>query len=323
MNRWCARAWVAGLLVLLAACSDSEPPVEPESGAEPLAPMPQAQSRDADAAYYDELRERWFELEHALHQPPETASGSEAPDPADPVQPIAEPLAASPRVRPALAIVIDDVGHNLRQGQRLIALPQPVALAILPHTQAARQLATEAAAAGQTVMLHQPMENGAGLSIGPGGLYSGMPRAEMQQLLSSNLDSFSPVAGINNHMGSRLTAERDAMQAVMQVLHERGLFFIDSRTTHHTQAAFAAEAAGVPHLSRDVFLDNERTAQAIGSAFDRALELARTQGSALIIGHPYPQTIEFLEARLAADLWQSEGVQVVSVEELLARRYRR
>lgn len=317
MSRWFARGWMAGLLVLLAACSDPEPPVEFQ--AEPLTPMPHAQTRDADAAYYDELRERWFELEHASRLPPETGSGSA--DPAPPIEPTPEPLASSPRGRPALAIVIDDVGHNLRQGQRLIALPQPVALAILPHTQAARQLATEAAAAGQTAMLHQPMENGAGLSIGPGGLYSGMSRAEMQQLLSSNLDSFSPVAGINNHMGSRLTAERDAMDAVMQILRERGLFFIDSRTTHHTQAAFAAEAAGVPHLSRNVFLDNERSAEAIGRAFDRALELARREGTALVIGHPYPQTLAFLEWRLAGDLWEIEGVEIVSVDELLARKY--
>lgn len=318
MSRWFARGWMAGLLVLLAACSDPEPPVE--SPAEPLAAVPQI--RDADAAYYDELRERWFELEHASRQSAQTGSGPAAPDPAEPVLPIEdtpEPLASSPRGRPALAIVIDDVGHNLRQGQRLIALPQPVALAILPHTQAARQLATEAAASGQTVMLHQPMENGAGLSIGPGGLYSGMARAEMQQLLSSNLDSFSPVAGVNNHMGSRLTAERDAMDAVMQILRERGLFFIDSRTTHHTQAAFAAEAAGVPHLSRDVFLDNDRDPAAISRAFNRALEVAKREGRALLIGHPYPQTLEFLERRLAGDLLAEEGVEVVDVVELLGR----
>lgn len=328
MSRCCARGWMTGLLMLLAACSDPEPPVEPT--AEPAAPVPHVQSRDADAAYYDELRERWFELEHASPQPPESEAGSapSAPvDPAPPAEAVAESPASSspssPLSRPVLAIVIDDVGHNLRQGQRLIALPQPVTLAILPHTQAARQLATEAAAAGQTVMLHQPMENGAGLSIGPGGLYSGMPRAEMQQQLNSNLDSFSPVVGINNHMGSRLTAEREAMDAVMQVLRERGLFFIDSRTTHHTQAAFAAEAAGVPHLSRNVFLDNERSAEAIGRAFDRALELARREGSALVIGHPYAQTLAFLEWRLAGDLWESEGVDIVSVEELLARKYSR
>lgn len=316
MSRWFARGWMTGLLMLLATCSDPEPP------AEPAAPAPHVQSRDADAAYYDELRERWFELEHASRQPAQSGSDSAAPGPAEPVPPIEptpEPLASSPRGRPALAIVIDDVGHNLRQGQRLIALSQPVALAILPHTQAARQLATEAAASGQTVMLHQPMENGAGLSIGPGGLYSGMARAEMQQLLSSNLDSFSPVAGVNNHMGSRLTAERDAMDAVMQILRERGLFFIDSRTTHHTQAAFAAEAAGVPHLSRDVFLDNDRDPAAISRAFNRALEVAKREGRALLIGHPYPQTLEFLERRLAGDLLAEEGVEVVDVVELLGR----
>src|SRR5690606_2541600 len=98
-----------------------------------------------------------------------------------------------------------------------------------------------------------------------------------------------------------------------------GLFFIDSRTTAQTQAAIAAGAAGVPHLSRQVFLDNQRTPEAIGQAFDQALAIARRTGTAVMIGHPYPQTIDYLERRLTEDMPAIEGVQVVSVEELLGR----
>lgn len=299
--------WVIALLALvLAACSDSEPP----------APEPEKSTVDAPV--------------QRPADPPTDALGDQLPlqpelPPTLPpiVEPVIEQQAAAMAGIPAVAIVIDDVGHNLSHGRRLLALPDPVALAILPYTQAAQQLADEAVQAGRTVMLHQPMENGTGLSIGPGGLYSGMSGAALRQTLQTNLDSFTHIRGINNHMGSRLTGERQAMDEVMQLLDERDLFFIDSRTTHHTQAAFAAEAAGVQHLSRDVFLDNERTAEAIGNAFNRALELARKQGSALIIGHPYPQTIEFLEQRLAGDIFEREGVRVVSVEELLARKYLR
>lgn len=316
MSRWL----IALLAVLLAACSEPAPePPAPDTAQITTETLEQTVERWANEAYRDQLRVRWLELEHALYSQPEPVPEAQPVEPptAD-VEPRPGPVADSP----AIAIIIDDVGHNLAYGRRLLALPVPVTLAILPHTQAAQRLADEAAAANQTVILHQPMENGAGLSIGSGGLYSRMSASEVRQTLQANLDSFTHIRGVNNHMGSRLTSDRAAMDPVMQVLRERGLYFVDSRTTHHTQAAFAAEAAGVPNLSRDVFLDNERTAQAIGSAFDRALELARKQGSALIIGHPYPQTIEFLERRLAADLWHSEGVRVVSVEELLARRYR-
>ena len=318
-----SRRWVvlAGLLGLLAACGDPEPP-PPEP--EPVETLSESAQRRADDAYHDQLRARWFELEHAQRNRPQPEQ--QPPAPQDSLPPAAVPPAVGQvppltGALPAIAILIDDVGHNLSQGRRLLALPAPVALAILPHTLAAQRLAEEAAALGRTVILHQPMENGAGLSIGPGGLYSAMDATELRQILGANLDSFTPIHGMNNHMGSRLTAERGAMDEVMRVLGERGLFFIDSRTTHHTQAAFAAEAAGVRHLSRDVFLDNQRTHAAINQAFNRALELARKQGSALMIGHPYPQTIEFLEQRLAEDLQQEEGVQVVSVEELMERRY--
>ena len=316
------RQWLVLLLALgLAACGDPDTPA-PER--EPVSDetFDEATERRADAAHMDELRARWIELEHAQHQPaPATEPPPEPDQPsvALPSEPVSAPVSGMAGEYPAIAILIDDVGHSLTQGRRLLALPEPVSLAILPHTQAARTLAEEAAARGRTVILHQPMENGAGLSIGPGGLYSGMPAAELQQVLRTNLDSFGHIRGLNNHMGSRLTAERPAMDQVMQVLRERELFFIDSRTTHHTQAAFAAEAAGVPHLSRNVFLDNERSAEAIGRAFDRALEVARREGQALVIGHPYPQTLEFLEWRLSGDLVAEEGVEVVDVVELLGR----
>lgn len=310
-----------GLLALLAACSEPEPPPpEPPQDITPVPTLDAAAQRQADAAYYNQLRARWLELEHAERSSPEpeTEQPVVAVPPAEKKPPV--PAAPVPSgATPALAIVIDDVGHNLHHGRRLLALPAPVTLAILPHTQAAQRLAEEAAAQGRSVILHQPMENGAGLSIGPGGLYNGMQPDELRQVLQNNLDSFAPILGLNNHMGSRLTAERQAMDEVMQVLRERNLFFIDSRTTHHTQAAFAAEAAGVPHLSRDVFLDNDRDPAAIARAFSRALEVARREGRALLIGHPYPQTLEFLEWRLAGDLLAEEGVEVVDVVELLGR----
>lgn len=307
---------IAGLLaLLLAACSEPQDPPAPDPDiADPELQLPAGEPLVDD---FHELRSRWLELERPAltrpeHEPlPDVVA---SPPPATPTAP-AEPQDSTP----AVAIIIDDVGHNLRQGRRLIALPLPVALAILPQTLAAEQLAREAVAAGRTVLLHQPMENGAGLSIGPGGMYSGMSRERLQAQLRSNLDSLPGVRGVNNHMGSRLTAEREPMDWVMQVLRERGLFFIDSRTTAQTQAAIAAGAAGVPHLSRQVFLDNQRTPQAIGQAFDQALAIARRTGTAVMIGHPYPQTIDYLERRLTEDMPAIEGVRVVSVEELLGR----
>ncbi|WP_226944605.1 divergent polysaccharide deacetylase family protein [Pseudomonas sp. FME51] len=314
---------MAGLfmLVLIGCGEPDDPPAADTEQAITEQVAGAVDTLQSDAAYYDELRARWLQLEHAVDAEPEPEGRPAVPLPEIvEVQPATAP-ASAPDATPVIGIIIDDVGHSLIRGRRLIALPAPVALAILPHTQSAQRLASEAGAAGKTVMLHQPMENGAALPIGQGGLYAEMDRAELEATLQANLNSFIPIQGLNNHMGSRLTGEREAMDWVMQVLGARGLFFIDSRTSPATQAAFAAEAHGVRHLSRDVFLDNERTAAAIDAAFQRALKLARKQGAALIIGHPYPETLDYLEQRLPG-LKQDEGVVVVSVEELLARKYR-
>lgn len=310
------------LLMLLSGCGEPDAP-EQERADEPLVTLPlelpAPEPARQDDAHYDELRARWLELEHAARPP--AAAEDDIPEPAaEPVEPPPIPV-TDPGATPAIGIIIDDVGHHLSRGRRLIALPVPVALAILPHTQSADALAAEATAAGRTVMLHQPMENGAALPIGPGGLYSDMERGELERILRANLDSVAAIRGLNNHMGSRLTSDRQAMDWVMPILAERGLFFVDSRTSAATQAAFAAEAAGVRHLSRDVFLDNDRSAAGLEAAFQRALVLARQRGTALVIGHPYPETLAYLERRLP-DLQRQEGVEVVSVEELLARKYR-
>ncbi|WP_235827305.1 divergent polysaccharide deacetylase family protein [Pseudomonas abyssi] len=306
---------LAGLLLAaLAACSDdsAEQPPAPTAADKPVqqvAPLPLPPE--------------------PLVIPPENIppgvpdAPAEAPPelpgtvPADAVEPpVSEPLPAAPAL-PRLAIVIDDVGQSLTTGRRVLALPGPVALAILPLLPHSQTLASEAAAAGKPVMLHLPMENMAGLSIGPGGLTTTMPEAEFRSRLQQALNAFSPIQGVNNHMGSRLTADRQRMDWLMQVLAERQLFFVDSRTTAQTQAAFAAEAAQVPHVSRDIFLDNVRSEAEIDHEFRLVLARARKQGSAVLIGHPYPETLAYLERRLPQ--LEAEGVQLVSVQVLLER----
>ncbi|WP_022964773.1 divergent polysaccharide deacetylase family protein [Halopseudomonas pelagia] len=307
-----ALVWL--LALLLAACGDSESPSPDQSAEQPDSPagIPAPRITPPDVVAARPLSEK-LHIDHT--------GGVETPGFSSGI--IREPAAVPAALvddRPQLAIVIDDVGHSYVQGRRIIDLPVPVALAILPQTHSAARLAKEAHAQGQAVMLHLPMENGAGLPIGPGGLYSGMPREELRASLNDSLGRFAPIQGVNNHMGSRLTAERAPMDWVMAELQQRGLFFIDSRTTAQTQAAFAADAAGVRNLSRDVFLDNQREPEAIHRAFQRGLALARKNGSALLIGHPYPQTLDYLE-RWLPGLADREGVQVVSVQALLERKY--
>ncbi|WP_432697028.1 divergent polysaccharide deacetylase family protein [Marinobacterium sp. YM272] len=209
------------------------------------------------------------------------------------------PLWAAPVVdRPRLVLIIDDVGSSLEKGRAALALPGPITYAILPFRTYSRELSQEASAQGKEVILHAPMANTRQLELGPGGLTPAQTREQLQQQLSDSLDAVPEAIGVNNHMGSLLTQLDEPMGWVMEVIHKRGLFFIDSRTTASTRAMSIAQAAGVPSAERNVFLDNDRSIEAITGEFRRAVELALNEGRAVVIGHPYPETLAVLQTLL-------------------------
>jgi polysaccharide deacetylase 2 family uncharacterized protein YibQ len=194
------------------------------------------------------------------------------------------------------AIIIDDLGADLQAARQLLALPYPLTFSILPHLRASRETAAEVRRAGHEVMLHLPMEPQPGphVSPGEGEIGIGMTSFEIEQILESDLASVPQAAGVNNHMGSRATADPRLMAAVMRALAARHLYFVDSRTTAASVALAEARRQGLPAFYRSVFLDDtESVPYTLGQLrqFRRVLE---NQGTALAIGHPYPTTIAAL-----------------------------
>jgi polysaccharide deacetylase 2 family uncharacterized protein YibQ len=216
-----------------------------------------------------------------------------------------------------IAIVIDDLGINLGEGRRALRLPGPVTAAILPHQTHSRQLALESRQAGKEVLLHLPMPGANGHDAGAGMVEPDMPAGELRAMLDYNLESVPHAVGVNNHMGSELTRLPEPMRRVMLELARRKLFFLDSMTSPRSVAAMEARAAGLPAVVRDVFLDNDRDPAAIEREFDRLLALARQRGTAVAIGHPYPETLAVLERRLP--LLRATGVELVPLSSLLPR----
>jgi polysaccharide deacetylase 2 family uncharacterized protein YibQ len=211
------------------------------------------------------------------------------------------PLQADPALllRPAtVVIIIDDLGHQMNSGMRALALPGKVTLAILPHTPGARQIAERATAAGKEVMLHAPMSTIHHKPLGLGGLTNEMTRQDFQETLSLSLRSTPHARGVSNHMGSYLTGQRQPMVWLMQELAQRGLYFVDSRTSANTVAARTAEEFHIPTLSRQVFLDNEPSLEAIANRFEEVLELASRDGLGVAIGHPHDSTLQYLQQTL-------------------------
>jgi polysaccharide deacetylase 2 family uncharacterized protein YibQ len=218
---------------------------------------------------------------------------------------------------PAIGIIIDDLGYSLADGERALALPGAVTYSILPRTPLASTLSQRAAVLGKDVLMHLPMEAEHGnQQLGPGAIILGMSREEVVQTMIDNLATVPDAIGVNNHMGSVLTAELEPMTWVMQALREHGnLMYVDSRTTPRTVAARAASAQQLPFLDRDVFLDNESGYDYARQQFLALISHARRHGHALAIGHPRPGTLRVLEEFLP-DI-ERQGVRLIGLQELL------
>jgi len=231
--------------------------------------------------------------------------------------PMAMPAALPEDHRARIAIVLDDMGPNRPALARASRLPPAVSFAFLPYARDARGMAAAARAAGRTVLMHMPMEPMGDADPGPGALLLSLDPAERDRRLVAALSAFDQLDGVNNHMGSRITADRPAMDAGMARLKGRELFFLDSRTTGATTAADAARQAGLPTLSRDVFLDPDGTGEEAHDQLQRSLDIADRTGQVIAIGHPHRLTLDALEAFVAR--LDRTRFRLVGLEELVAR----
>ncbi len=214
-----------------------------------------------------------------------------------------------------LVIIIDDIGYQRGNGETAIDLPGKLNYAVLPYTPHGRELAERAHQRGKEVLLHAPMSNLRNKPLGRGALTRELSREQFSATLTAALAQIPHVRGVNNHMGSALTQQRTQMRWLMDELARRQLYFVDSRTDRRTVAAAVATERQVPNLSRQVFLDNQRSRQAIAERFQHLTRLAREQGLAVGIGHPYPETIAFLREVLPG--LQQDGFRLALASEVL------
>jgi len=221
---------------------------------------------------------------------------------------------------PMIAIVIDDVGIDRRRSSKIMAMHGPFTLSFLSYAQDLRQQTTKAHKAGHELFLHMPMEPfGDGYDPGPDVLLTSMTPMEIQSRLSQSLGSFNGYVGINNHMGSKFTADAKGMSVVMAELKKRGLLFLDSLTSGKSVAAKVATSAGVPNLTRHVFLDNSPKPADIDEQIRRLEKLAKKHGSAIAIGHPRETTIQALQTWLPT--LENKGIQLVPLSTLAKIKY--
>jgi uncharacterized protein len=221
--------------------------------------------------------------------------------------------------RAQVAIVLDDMGLSQFRSDRAISLPRPITLAILPYGNHLDGLVARARTAGHEILLHLPMEpNSEDADPGPNALLTGLPLAELDRRIATNLLRLDGYVGVNNHMGSRFTASEREMRRVMRALRARGLLFLDSLTTGKSTGFRLAREYGIPTMVRDIFLDNDRDPAKIRQQLALTAATAREHGHAIAIGHPYPETLDALEGWLPG--LRARGLILVPISALLKQR---
>lgn len=217
-----------------------------------------------------------------------------------------------------LVIIIDDIGNNYKLGNAMVELEGPLTLAFLPHTPHSKSLALKAHQQHKEIILHAPMQNSKSTPLGPGALTEKLSKKEFQQTLNYAIDSIPHVQGINNHMGSALTQNKQAMQWVMETLQDEHLYFIDSLTSPKSVAYQQALNYHLPALRRHIFLDNDTNTEALTKQWNKALKIAKKTGRAILIGHPYAESHAFLKQELPK--LAGQNIELIPASQLLLQQ---
>ena len=225
---------------------------------------------------------------------------------------------------PLVAVVIDDMGINQSRTKDIISLQAPLTSSFLTYGKNLAQLAADAKKAGHEIMIHVPMEPKVKANLAPDTLLTEMNTQTVEDIFENMLIKFNEISvrGINNHMGSKFTEDKEKLGIVMNILKQRKMFFLDSKTTASSKGRELAMEDGVDYAARDVFLDNENDYNYIMKQLALTENIARKKGFAVAICHPKSQTylalkdwLKTLGSKNIRLVHVSEIVQAVNVEQ--------
>ena len=210
------------------------------------------------------------------------------------------PMPKPTGVLPKTAIIIDDIGYDQVIAEKFIQLGEPFTLSLLPFGPFTEKIAKRAADMGFELMLHLPMEPKEYPTIkpGPGGLLTSMSPDDLIAQLESDINAVPGAKGVNNHMGSKMTANSPQMYQIFTVLKSKNLYFVDSLTSSESVAESSARLFKVPFAERDVFLDHVQDPDFIRGQIDLLIRIAEKYGTSVGIGHPHEVTYQVIDQML-------------------------
>ena len=221
-------------------------------------------------------------------------------------------------LKPKISIVVDDLGDNSIIAKKILSLPGKLTAAILPNTPHAKSISNFANNKGHDIIMHLPMEAFTRPDLlGPGALFANMDKSTFSNTFDQDAASIPHIIGFNNHMGSLLTENKEKMGWLMDRAKSNNLFFLDSKTSEDSIAEYIALKEGVPTISRDVFLDHNKQNDALLRQFNLSKSIAKRKGHVVIICHPYPETLTFLQNHIES---LDEEFELVGLSELLSTK---
>ena len=228
-----------------------------------------------------------------------------------------EPVLEARQYKGKIAIIIDDCGADMSSVRTLLNTGLPFSYAILPNKEFSSDVLEMVKSKGRVPLLHLPMEplSRSAMSEGSRTVLTGTSAATQQSLVRKHLSSLPGVVGVNNHQGSKATADKATMKAVLQVLKNEKMFFVDSRTNSASVARDMAKQMGVATARNDIFLDNSSNMEDIRKQIYKAFVMAEKNGSAIAICHARPNTAKCWQ--LYAEEFKKSGITFVPVNKLL------
>jgi polysaccharide deacetylase 2 family uncharacterized protein YibQ len=227
----------------------------------------------------------------------------------------------SPELSPKrLAVVIDDFGNGMAGTEEMMALQIPFTAAVMPFLPTTKRDAEWAHRLGHNVIVHLPMEplHGKSSWLGPGAITTNLSTAEIRARVNAAIDDVPYAVGINNHMGSKATADSRVMQVVLEVCLQRGLFFLDSRTNYRSVIGKISEQIGVKSMNNQIFLDEQYNTTHIVKQISRISTYFGKHDECIVIGHVGPPGKKTAEALKQAQAQLAKNIEFVSLQQMIA-----
>lgn len=216
-----------------------------------------------------------------------------------------------------VSVVIDDMGISPNHTKEILSIKAPLSSSFLTYGQNLEEYTKEAVEAGHEILVHVPMEPKVAADLAPDTLMVSMTDDEIRAAFSEMLAKFDgiDIKGVNNHMGSLFTESAPKLDVIMEILKQKGLYFLDSKTTEYSRALDVASLDGVPYISRDVFLDNDNDYEKIMVQFEEVERIAEKTGFAVAICHPKSQT--YLALKDWVETLKDKNIKLIHVSEMI------